>query len=420
MRKYSIPIGVIFIVVILVMATVLPGKLFKSSFANSLQLKEKSIPAMSNEPKANAEESRKKEDAKKDVAAVIGEKEDTKKNEANKVVKFSPEHPAVVSVPMPSTVKGIYLTGWIAGAPKSMAGIIDFIDKTEVNSVVIDVKDDTGTLSYKSGIPMVNQINAAERKIPDIVALLKTLKEHNIYPIARIVVFKDPHLAAARPDLAVKDKNGGYWKDRKGLKWVDPYNKEVWKYTVDIAEEAMAYGFKEIQFDYVRFTSDGAIRNCLYSHSDGTPKEDVIKNFLLYAKGRLKKYNAIISADVFGLTCSAEDDLGIGQKIEKVGSAVDVLSPMVYPSHYYKGTYGIANPDLNPYDTITISLKHASKKLTGIPVQMRPWLQDFNLGSRYGREQLMAQIKALNDQGIKDWLFWNPSCRYDVSKYNRK
>ncbi|HEX2953633.1 MAG TPA: putative glycoside hydrolase, partial [Bacillota bacterium] len=334
MRKYSIVIGLVIIAVILVMATVMPGKFFKSSLAENLHLTAKGLPAMSAaESKADAQELEKKENGQKDLKATDAQKEEAGKNDSGVEAKPSPARPAVTSVSTPTNVKGVYVTGWIAGAPKSMASVINFVDKTEVNSVVIDVKDDEGTLSYKSNVPLAVQTNAGERKVSDIVALLKTLREHNIYPIARIVTFKDPHLAAARPDMAVQDKNGGYWKDRKGLKWVDPYDKEVWKYNVDIAEEAMSYGFKEIQFDYVRFTSDGIIRNCLYSHSDGTPKEDVIKNFLSYAKERLKKYNAIISADVFGLTLSAEDDLGIGQKIEKVGSAVDVLSPMVYPSH---------------------------------------------------------------------------------------
>lgn len=410
MRKNSVLIGLGFVAMILLLVTVTPGRLFKASLVDGLRLSPKDLPVISDpEPKASAQEPK----------AETGVKEPkTTPAEVQAEPSPTPEHPAVESVAMPSAVKGVYVTGWIAGAPKSMAGVIRFIDQTEVNSVVIDIKDDTGTLSYKSNVPMVLETKASEQKIPDIVTLLKTLKEHNIYPIARIVVFKDPHLAAARPDWAVKDKNGGYWKDRNGLKWVDPNNKEVWKYTVDIAEEAMAYGFKEIQFDYVRFTSDGVIKNCVYPYSDGTTRADVIKNFLTYAKDRLKKYNAVLSADVFGLTCSVEDDLGIGQKLEKVGGVVDVLSPMVYPSHYYKGTYGLANPDLAPYETITHTMKDANKKLAGMPVRMRPWLQDFNLPSHYGREQLLAQIKALNDQGIHDWLFWNPNCNYKVEKYN--
>ena len=255
------------------------------------------------------------------------------------------------------------------------------------------------------------------KKVGDMVALMKTLKERNIYPIARIVVFKDPRLAEARPDLAVKNKSGGVWRDRKGLAWVDPHSREVWKYAVDVAEEAMSFGFKEIQFDYVRFTSDGKISDCVYPYADGKSKEDTIKEFLEYARERLKPYGAVISADIFGLVCSVQDDLGIGQKLEKIGAAVDILSPMVYPSHYYKGTYGLANPNLAPYETVTQSMIDAKNRLAGIDVKLRPWLQDFNLGSRYGREQIMAQIKALNDQGIRDWLFWNPSCRYDAGKY---
>jgi|CZCB01.1.fsa_nt_gi hypothetical protein len=333
------------------------------------------------------------------------------------VVEYTPANPAVEPVPMPAEVRGVYATGWIAGSSKYFPSLLNFIDKTAINTLVIDVKDDMGTFTYESRIPLAVQIGAGMKKVGDMVALMKTLKERNIYPIARIVVFKDPRLAEARPDLAVKNKSGGVWRDRKGLAWVDPHSREVWKYAVDVAEEAMSFGFKEIQFDYVRFTSDGKISDCVYPYADGKSKEDTIKEFLEYARERLKPYGAVISADIFGLVCSVQDDLGIGQKLEKIGAAVDILSPMVYPSHYYKGTYGLANPNLAPYETVTQSMIDAKNRLAGIDVKLRPWLQDFNLGSRYGREQIMAQIKALNDQGIRDWLFWNPSCRYDAGKY---
>ena len=242
------------------------------------------------------------------------------------VVEYTPANPAVEPVPMPAEVRGVYATGWIAGSSKYFPSLLNFIDKTAINTLVIDVKDDMGTFTYESRIPLAVQIGAGMKKVGDMVALMKTLKERNIYPIARIVVFKDPRLAEARPDLAVKNKSGGVWRDRKGLAWVDPHSREVWKYAVDVAEEAMSFGFKEIQFDYVRFTSDGKISDCVYPYADGKSKEDTIKEFLEYARERLKPYGAVISADIFGLVCSVQDDLGIGQKLEKIGAAVDILS----------------------------------------------------------------------------------------------
>lgn len=423
MRKPTLIIGLSFLALILILTAVASHRRMNTVAVNN---KLKLVPRQSESKEigeAHAQEEQ-TEDVQTEPAADEGGQDEASASKepapASEEVKYTPEQPAVVSISMPDEVKGVYTTGWVAGSPKFFPRLLDFIDKTEVNSLVIDIKDDAGTFTYKSRIPLAVQTGAGIRKVGDMVKLMQTVKEHNIYPIARIVVFKDPHLAKARPDLAIKSKAGGVWLDRKGLAWVDPYSREVWKYAVDAAVEAMALGFKDIQFDYVRFASDGKIIDCVHPFADGKSKEDTIKEFLEYAGERLKPYGAVISADIFGLVCSAQDDLGIGQKLEKIGAAVDVLSPMVYPSHYYKGTYGLANPDTAPYETITKSMIDAKRKLEGIDVRMRPWLQDFNLGSHYGRPQILAQIKALNDQGIRDWLFWNPSCRYDAGKYPEK
>ena len=231
------------------------------------------------------------------------------------------------------------------------------------------------------------------------------------------MVFKDPLLAKEHPELAVLDKNGGLWHDRKGMVWVDPNSRRVWKYNLDIAKEAVALGFNEIQFDYVRFLSDGKIANCVYPFATGIPKEDVIRDFLLYAKRDLNALGVPLSADIFGLVLSVPDDNNIGQKLEKIAAAVDYISPMVYPSHYPKGTFGINEPDLHPYEVISHAMQDALKRLPGSQAKFRPWLQDFNLGHHYGPEQLALQIKALKENGIQDWLFWNPSNHYEVSKY---
>lgn len=313
-------------------------------------------------------------------------------------------------------VKGAYSTGWIAGS-KYFDPLIAFIQKTEVNALVVDIKDDTGSTSYQSKVPLAKKINANVSKIKSIENLMETLKSNDIYPIARIVCFKDPLLAKARPDLAVKSKKGGLWYDRQGLAWVDPHNREVWDYAIDLAKEAAALGFKEIQFDYVRFASDGVLSDIIYPYATGQSKAEVIRDFLAYARKELSVYGVILSADVFGLVCSVPDDLGIGQQLELIAEEVDYICPMVYPSHYYRGTYGLENPNAKPYETVYKSLTDAMQRIEGKRAKLRPWLQDFSLGYTYGRAELQAQIKAAKDAGIEEWLFWNPTCRYDASKY---
>lgn len=360
--------------------------------------------------------------AETDLQAIVTAAKEPGQNAAQ--IKTQPTAPPEIKKmdwPKPAEVKGVYVSAWMAGSPKWFPRIIDFVDATEVNAMVIDVKDDTGTLSYRSEIPLVNAIEASERKIGSPAEMIKVLREHNIYPIARIVVFKDPFLARQKPEWAVKDINGGLWHDRKGLAWVDPHNQLIWDYVIDIAKEAIGLGFQEIQFDYVRFTSDGDLKRCIYPHQNGELRQDVIKNFLLYTKDKLKSYNVPISADIFGLSSSVEDDLGIGQQFEKIIESVDIVCPMMYPSHYAPGSFGLRIPDLNPYDTVFRSMRDAQKRISkagAVNTQLRPWLQDFSLGNYYGRTQVKAQIRAVQDTGIREWIFWNPKCRYLVEKYN--
>ncbi|MGE5605266.1 MAG: putative glycoside hydrolase [Bacteroidota bacterium] len=318
-------------------------------------------------------------------------------------------------------VKGVYATGWMTGRTDFIEKMLDFTSKTEVNSMVIDVKDDSGRISYRSKVALAQATGASYPKF-DPVKVTKLLRQNNVYPIARIVVFKDPYLAGKRPDLAVKSVQGGIWRDFKGLAWVDPYNRDVWDYNVAVAKEAAGFGFKEIQFDYVRFTSDGVLKNCHYSFSNGRSKSDTIADFLKYAYQELKPLGVKVSADVFGLTCSAQRDMGIGQVFEKIAENVDIICPMVYPSHYTRGDFNIPDPDRNPYQTVYRSMMDAKVKAATLkkPVIIRPWLQDFSLRNRYGRDQLLAQIKAVQDAGLQEWIFWNPTNRYDIRKYRLK
>jgi hypothetical protein len=309
-------------------------------------------------------------------------------------------------------VKGVYMTSYAAASPDKLSKMIGLADRTEINAFVIDVKDDIGQVTYQADVPMAKQLDLIDPRIKDIDALIATLREHNIIPIARLVCFKDTTLANKRKDLAVKSKKGGLWADYKNKNYTNPYNHEVWEYLVQVAEDAARHGFREIQFDYVRFPSDGPISEAVYP-GEYSKKEDAIAGFLAYARQRLEKLGVWVSADVFGLTVHVEDDMGIGQQIEKVSRNADIVCPMVYPSHYEDGSYGIDNPNSNPYDTVTDAMKDTARRLAGTGAMGRPWLQDFSLyGVTYGVAEVKKEIKAAEDQGFDEWMLWDPSLDY--------
>ena len=332
------------------------------------------------------------------------------------------QNPQVYNPPV--DVKGIYLTGWKAGQEKEFEKLLELADKTEINAMVIDVKDNTGRMTYQSNLPMVKEIKANSGRIQDIDALLNTLKQNDIYAIARIVVFEDPILAKNRPEWSIRTKSGNLWTTQKGLGWVDPYNRDVWDYIIDIAEEAARKGFNEIQFDYVRFPSDGNLKNIIYPSNDGKSRVKTISAFLDYANKRLKPFGIYTSADVFGLVTTAVDDMLIGQTLEELAKHVDYISPMVYPSHYYAGSYGLTNPNAAPYETVYQSLYDAVErleKMEGIKAEIRPWLQDFTMGlPPYGAREVRAQINATYDVGLSQWILWNPANNYTVKALEQK
>ncbi|NLJ33312.1 MAG: putative glycoside hydrolase [Firmicutes bacterium] len=321
------------------------------------------------------------------------------------------EEPVRVRVPVEA--RGIYLSGYVAGGKERRESLFQLIDETKLNAVVIDYKDSTGKVSYETQVPLARGIGAGENKIADLPELLADLNERGIYTIARLVVFQDPILAAGKPDWALKSKSsGGIWRDRKKLAWTDPHSKDVWDYNIALAAEAAELGFKEIQWDYVRFPSDGAIKDASYPYADGRSKAEVIRDFLSYAREKLSTYPIYVSADIFGLITSVDNDQGIGQYFEDVAGAVDYISPMVYPSHYALGTFGLADPNKAPYETVLRSLEDALKRLGEGDGQLRPWLQDFSLGHHYGPEEVRAQIRAAEELGLKSWLLWDPANRY--------
>ena len=308
------------------------------------------------------------------------------------------------------------MTSYVAGDSKILNGLIKIADTTEINAFVIDVKDNSGYVTYESGAPLAKQLGLTTPRIKDIDGLIATLNQHGITPIARIVCFQDPLLAKKEPDLAVKSKKtGGNWLDNKKQAYTNPYNRQVWEYLTEVAEDAAAHGFREIQFDYVRFPSDGPIADAVYPGEDSS-KEDAIAGFLAFARARLEKLGVWVSADVFGLTVRATDDGGIGQQLEKVAANVDIVCPMIYPSHYNPGSYGFQVPNAHPYEMITAALKDAKARLAGTGAMGRPWLQDFTLGSPpYGVTEVKQEIKAAEDQGFNEWILWNASNKYTVA-----
>ncbi len=322
--------------------------------------------------------------------------------------------------PLPAGgVKGIYLTGWTAGGSKSFRKLVELVDRTTINAMVIDVKDD-GDVTYQADVPLAKEIagkmDGRMKQISNIDKVTTTLKEHNIFPIARITCFRDKPLGNAHPELAVHDTSGGVWHDRKRNAWLNPYKKENWDYNVDLALDALKHGFKEIQFDYVRFPTDGRMGEMTFPDQPaGAIHEDQIAAFLKYAHDKIHAAGGWFSADVFGLTSMVTNDEGIGQKFVKVVQNVDYLCPMVYPSHYAHGEYHIPNPNAEPYKIIHLSVGDAQKRMKTVKTEckLRPWIQDFSLGSpRYGAPQVKAEVKALEDLGIHEYLLWNARNRF--------
>ncbi|WP_316568613.1 putative glycoside hydrolase [Neobacillus sp. YIM B06451] len=324
-------------------------------------------------------------------------------------------------------VKGIYVTGPTVSVSR-FDDLLKLVETTELNSMVIDIKDDFGLLQYKPEKGSKFE-EIGRNYIKDPGKLLKTLEEKKIYPIARVVVFKDNHLATKRPDLSFSE-NGQVWKNGRGESFVNPFMKEVWEYNVEIAKEAAKMGFKDIQFDYVRFPEGFETRDSTLTYSQGdyskVEKEnvqkrvDAVTDFVAYAKKELEPYNVDVSVDIFGYSATLPEAPGIGQNFSKISANVDAISSMIYPSHW-TSYFGIEKPDLQPYEIINEYAKHENKVLDALekrPIS-RPWIQDFTasyLGKgnykTYGKAEVEAQIRALNENGIDEFLLWNASNRY--------
>ncbi|MDB5259516.1 MAG: hypothetical protein JWO73_724 [Candidatus Taylorbacteria bacterium] len=362
----------------------------------------------------------------------------------------------VTHIKTPQQVKGIYMSGWAAGSPKLFPKVLDVIETTEVNSVVLDIKDYSGRISFLVGDDSpLKAIGSPENRIPDIKQFLARLHDKGIYVIGRVSTFQDPYFVKLHPEYAVKTKAGAVWQDRHGIKWLDAGAEPVWNYFVTIAKESYAVGFDEIQFDYIRFPTDGNMRDISFTYGGNRKKADVLNDFFAYVDQHLRKEEHIpISADFFGLVTTSNDDLGIGQVLENGLAHFDYVSPMVYPSHYPLNYNGWPDPNRKPYDLIhyvlskgmaravamnapaivatstatttsarkvpSIAFANASAILAAAsstmkisPLQIRPWLQDFSIrGVTYTPDMVRAQIQATYDVGLDSWLIWNASNIY--------
>ena len=397
---------------------------------------------------------------------------------SSSLVAVAPEF-VVTHISPPKSVKAIYFTNWAAGTPSFRKSLFNLLDGTILNSVVIDVKDYSGRVGFSVNDPELVKIGAAEKHIPDIKEFIGSLHAKGIYVIGRVAVFQDPYIVKVKPEWAIHDsRTGALWRDSGGAYWADPTNKDLWKYVVAIAKEAYSDGFDEINFDYVRFPSDGAVSSAVYSALPKTEviykplpvsiktiststkpvasstklavasaktsatstklattstklvatstkiyvtgRSQVIRDFFAYLHSELGSSTVPIpiSADLFGQTTSDTGDMGIGQVIENAMPYFDYIDPMVYPSHYISGFIGYAKPAMHPYEIVKYEMNQAvirSKAASSSPLLMRPWLQAFDLGAIYTPDMVRTQISATYDSGLTSWILWNAGSVYDKS-----
>lgn len=325
-------------------------------------------------------------------------------------------------------VKGVFVNASAAGSKTRLDKLVRLADNTEINAFVIDVKEDDGRITFDMNQPIVKEIGASI-DFMDINKVMDKLYDHNIYPIARVVCFKDPYLAKNKKEYAIKNKDGSLWY-YKNVAWLNPYNKETWKYIVNVAKEAAKVGFKEIQFDYIRFEATKTLENAyLGEKAKSIPRTKIITDFIDYAKKELEPYQVVVSADVFGIVfLNEKDGQRIGQDYVEMVKRLDVICPMVYPSHYGYGYYNTPSnkhTDWFPYEIIKGSMLNSSEKISILNENeekaiVRPWLQAFTASylrnpnyRNYGGTEIREQIKATYDAGLDEWILWHAGSNYD-------
>ncbi len=311
---------------------------------------------------------------------------------------------------VPAEIRGVHVTEGLASLPGKLE---DYLSLTShgLNTIELDVKDENGHVGFVSpDLPALARSTGAARPYYDARKFVEEAHKAGVYLIGRVVVFEDPTLTSAEPQLGILSKWGGVWKTSAGLGWANEYDPRVWKYNVDVGAAAAKAGFDEVQFDYVRFPTDGDVAAMVFPHRRAEARTKTIADFLTYAARRLHRLHVRVSADVFGL--SASRDLGIGQAPRRIGKVLDAIYPMVYPSHYNPGEYDLLDPEAFPYATVVHSLRDFRKQTRGEKVRIVPWLQDFTIRYAYGLEQVGEQIDAARTMHAKGFLLWNPSGVY--------
>ncbi len=348
------------------------------------------------------------------------------------------QKPEIAHVKTPDAVKAVYMSQCAAGTPSFRESLVGLIDTTELNSIIIDIRDYTGKIAFPTENPVLKDMVSDECGARDMKDFLKLLHDKNIYVIGRITVFQNPYYTKLHPDQAVQHKNGGVWKDKKGLAFVDVGATPYWDTVVELAKESHAIGFDEINFDYIRYPSDGDMAAAVYMKRDGKTKQELLEDFFKYLHEKVAPTGMVTSADLFGMTTTNTDDLNIGQVLERTLPYFDYIAPMVYPSHYPPGFNGYKNVNEHSYDIIHYSMSEAvrrtmattttveasahtpiastSPQLYSKPAysasKMRPWLQDFDYPVEYTPAMVAAQIKANEDVGLNSYLFWDPANKY--------
>lgn len=319
----------------------------------------------------------------------------------------------------PINVKALYLTFWGASInSKTLKKILQIIEEKEVNAIVVDVKNEYGSTSYKTHFEQANAYGAwKNRTIKDIESFMELMKQKNIYTIARIVTFKDELQAINNPSYAVKNANGEIWRDGDGMAWVDPFDKRAHKYTLAIAEEAAKVGFDEINFDYIRFPTKEGL---LYSKkSTQESRIKAIEEFLDSAQEKLRKYGVFVSADTYGNICWTEDDNNIGQTVSSLAKHADYLAPMLYPSGFASGSFDFQYPSEFPHAVIYRSIKKIQNQIE--PKRVRPWLQYFrdyaHKRRNYGQFEVNEQVRATEEIKTCGWMMWSPSSSYNITHF---
>lgn len=323
--------------------------------------------------------------------------------------------------------RGLYISSHTAKSSKNMERLKDFSKRNGLNTFVIDVKDDNGNiLFYSEAAEKYCPAGNGKSQIKDIEKYVQDLKDDGFYLIARVVTFKSPKYSKKHPEKSILNKNtGGLYSDRDKITWGTPYDRDLWQYNLDVALEAAKVGFNEIQFDYVRFPDIPRGVSVDFRNEKDETKAAVIQKFLIEARRILNEQEVYVSADIFGWSATALSDVGIGQHWEALSNVVDVVSPMIYPSHYGRGNFGFTVPDANPYGTIDGAMKDSISRDKNIytPAANRPWIQDFtakwvNGYIVYGEAEMIAQVKALKANGIEEFLLWNSANRYTEVNYS--